>query len=106
MLHELGSFLLKGTRGEDIICRYGGEEFVAVFPNATLENASKRADELRCGVKELSVYHLGMPLRKCTISIGVASFPEHGRTSEEIIKAADNALYRAKNEGRDRVVTS
>ena len=106
MLHELGSFLLKSTRGEDIVCRYGGEEFVAVFPNATLENAAKRADELRRGIKELAVFHLGMPLRKCTISMGVASFPEHGRTSEEIIKAADNALYRAKNEGRDRVVTS
>ncbi len=103
MLHELGSFLLKNTRGEDIVCRYGGEEFIAVFPNATLENASKRAEDLRLKIKELVVYHLDKPLRKCTISIGVASFPEHGHTSDEIIKAADNALYRAKNEGRDRV---
>ena len=106
MLHELGSFLLKNTRGEDIVCRYGGEEFVAVFPNATLENARQRAEELRLGIKELAVYHLDKPLRKCTISIGVSSFPEHGHTSEEILKTADNALYRAKKEGRDRVVTS
>ena len=105
MLHELGDFLIKNTRGEDIACRYGGEEFVAVFPNTSPENARKRAEDLRLGIKALNVSHLGKPLRKCTISIGVASFPEHGLTPDEVIKAADDALYQSKNEGRDRVVS-
>ena len=104
LLRELGELLIKRTRGEDIVTRYGGEEFVAVFPNATLEDTRLRAEELRQGVKELLVYHMGKPLKKCTISLGVAAFPEHGLTGEEILKNADNALYQAKNEGRDRVV--
>ena len=65
-----------------------------------------RAEELRKGVKELLGYHLGKPLGKCTLSFGVAAFPEHGMTNEGILKSADNALYRAKNEGRDRVVVA
>ena len=104
LLRELGAFLNKNTRGGDIVCRYGGEEFLAVLPGANRENTSQRAEELRQRVKELLVYHLGKPLAKCTISLGVAVFPENGLTSESLLKAADNALYRAKNEGRDRVV--
>ena len=104
LLRELGVFLNKSTRGGDIVCRYGGEEFLAVLPGISIENARLRAEELRQGAKELLVYHLGKPLAKCTISLGVAVFPENGQTSEALLKAADNALYRAKNEGRDRVV--
>ncbi len=104
LLRELGVFLNKSTRGSDIVCRYGGEEFLAVLPGANAENARQRAEELRQGVKELLVYHLGKPLAKCTISLGVAVFPENGLTGESLLKASDNALYRAKNEGRDRVV--
>jgi len=77
-----------------------------VLPSASLENTRLRAEELRKGVKELMVYHLGKPLGKCTLSFGVAAFPEHGMTNEGILKSADNALYRAKNEGRDRVVVA
>jgi diguanylate cyclase (GGDEF)-like protein/PAS domain S-box-containing protein len=106
MLRELGVFLNKSTRGGDVVCRYGGEEFVAVLPNATLEETKLRAEELRKGVKRLLIYHLGKPLAKCTISLGVAVFPEHGQTIDELLKNADNALYRAKNEGRDRVVAA
>ncbi|MEA4890501.1 MAG: diguanylate cyclase [Clostridiaceae bacterium] len=106
LLRELGLFLKKSTRGGDIVCRYGGEEFVALLPNATLEETRLRAEELRLGVKGLLVYHLGKPLGKCTISLGVAAFPECGLTSEALLKNADNALYRAKDEGRDKVVVS
>ncbi len=104
LLRELGIFFKKSTRGGDIACRYGGEEFLIVMPGINKEDAQHRAEELRLGVKELLVYHLGKPLGKCTISLGVAVFPEHGQTIEEMLKAADNALYRAKNDGRDRVV--
>ena len=106
LLRELGAFLKKSVRGVDIVCRYGGEEFVVVLPGATLEETRLRAEELRQGVKELLVYHLGKTLGKCTISLGVAAFPEHGLASEELLKNADNSLYRAKNEGRDRVVVT
>lgn len=106
MLRELGTFLNKNTRGSDIVCRYGGEEFVAVLPGATLEETRFRAEELRKGVKQMTVLHLGKLLEKCTISLGVSAFPEHGLTSEELLKKADNALYQAKSEGRDRVVAA
>ncbi len=106
LLRELGTFLNKSIRSSDIVCRCGGEEFLVVLPGATKENARLRAEELRLGVKELLVYHLGKPLAKCTISIGVAAYPEDEKSIERLLKTADNALYRAKNEGRDRVVTA
>ncbi|MGE4354088.1 MAG: diguanylate cyclase [Oscillospiraceae bacterium] len=104
LLRELGGFLNQSTRGGDVVCRYGGEEFLVVLPGANRENAGQRAEKLRQGVKGLTVYHLGKPLARCTLSLGVAAFPENGTTSETLLKAADNALYRAKDEGRDRVV--
>jgi len=55
-------------------------------------------------VTELRVFHLGKPLGKITISVGVAAFPEHGLTSDEILQSVDTTLYRAKTEGRDQVV--
>ncbi len=106
LLRELGEFLNTHTRGGDIISRYGGEEFVLVLPGATLEDTRLRAEELRRGVTKLRVLHLGKPLGKITISFGVATFPEHGLTNEEILKSADTALYRAKNQGRDQVVVA
>jgi diguanylate cyclase (GGDEF)-like protein/PAS domain S-box-containing protein len=106
LLRELGVFLNNHTRGGDIVSRYGGEEFVVVLPGATLEDTRLWAEELRQGVKELQVYSLGKPLNKCTLSLGVAAFPEHGVASDEILKNADIALYRAKSEGKDRVVVA
>ena len=104
LLRELGAFLNKSVRGGDIVCRYGGEEFLTVLPGADIESARDRAEELRLGVKNMLVYHLGKPLAKCTVSLGVAAFPKNARDSETLLKAADTALYRAKTEGRDRVV--
>ncbi len=106
LLRELGAFLNQSIRGSDIVCRYGGEEFLVVLPGATKENTRERAEEIRCGVKEMLVYHLGKPLAKCTISIGVAVYPEDESSAERLLKSADSALYRAKNEGRDRVVVA
>ncbi len=106
LLRELGVFLRKNTRGGDIVCRFGGEEFIAVLPGATLDETTLRAEELRTGVKQLLVYHLGKPLGKCTLSLGVAAFPEHGLTSQELIKCVDTALYQAKQNGRDRVIVA
>ena len=104
LLRQLGVFLNKSLRSGDIICRYGGEEFLVVLPGITPENAVQRAEELRDGVKNLQVRHLGKLLPQCTLSLGVAVSPRHGTTVDGLLKAADDALYRAKNEGRDQVV--
>lgn len=106
LLRELGTYLNTFTRGGDIVCRYGGEEFLAVLPGATVESAAQRAEQIRRDVSGMVVYHLGKPLEKCTISLGVSVFPANGNTGETLLKAADNALYRAKNEGRNRVVVA
>ena len=104
LLRELASFLNKKARTGDIVCRYGGEEFLAILPGISAEYAEFRAEEFRKGIKTLSVYHLGKMLPQCTVSIGVAVFPVNGLTGEALVKAADNALYRAKREGRNRVI--
>lgn len=106
LLRELGALLNKSIRGSDIVCRYGGEEFLVVLPGASKESTRQRAEELRQAVKDMLVYHLDKPLAKCTISIGVAAYPENETNVERLLKAADNALYRAKHEGRDRVVAA
>jgi len=104
MLRALGEFLLKRTRGEDIACRYGGEEFVVILAGMTVADALTRADSLRESAKHLAVPYAGQVLGKITLSMGVAAFPTHGDTPEGLLHAADRALYRAKGEGRDRVV--
>ena len=106
ILRELGTFLLEQFRSEDIVCRFGGEEFIVILPGASLDNTRKRAESLRKAVKQLDVYHHGTLLNKITLSIGVASFPDHGEDAEALLRAVDQALYRAKNEGRDQVVVA
>ncbi len=104
VLRELGLFLRSNVRGEDIACRYGGEEFVLIMPNASLKITKKRAEKLREGVKHLTVEFNNQVLDSLTISLGLAMLPEQGSTGEIILRAADGALYEAKQTGRDRVV--
>jgi diguanylate cyclase (GGDEF)-like protein len=103
LLRAFGDFLIKNTRGQDIACRYGGEEFVVVLSDTTLAGALKRADILREEVRQLKVHYGGQLLGMVSISIGLALFPDHGTTIAEVLRAADQALYSAKREGRDRV---
>jgi len=104
LLRELGEFLRTRTRREDIACRYGGEEFVLVLPEATIEVTRQRGERLRDEFKRLNVQHRGQSLGAVSLSIGVAVFPDHGLTVEDLLRASDQALYRAKAEGRNRVV--
>jgi diguanylate cyclase (GGDEF)-like protein len=104
VLRELGSFLKKCIRGSDIACRYGGEELTLILPEASLEITKQRAETIREQVKQLMLEHRRQPLGVITLSLGVACFPEHGKSGEAVIHAADAALYCAKREGRDRVV--
>ncbi len=104
LLHALGTFLTQRVGVEDMVCRYGGEEFVIVLSGASLEDAHKRAEELCMHVRTLSVQHRDVVMGTITISLGVAVFPTHGTTCTDVIRNADNALYRAKSSGRNRVV--
>jgi diguanylate cyclase (GGDEF)-like protein/PAS domain S-box-containing protein len=104
LLIALGHMIQDQVRREDIACRYGGEEFLLIMPGATLEITLDRAKEVNQGVKKL--HQENHALKPITISAGVAVFPDHGATGKEVVRAADAALYRAKEEGRDRVVTS
>ena len=106
VLQKLGVFLLEYFRNEDIACRFGGEEFILILPDAPLDGTRKRAESLRKAIKQLDVDHRGKFLNKITLSIGVAAFPDHGNDAETLLRAVDQALYRAKNEGRDRVVVA
>jgi diguanylate cyclase (GGDEF)-like protein len=103
VLKTVGQVLAGGMRRGDITCRYGGEEFTIVAPGAGLEDAQRRADALRQAVAAINLVHNGRPLGAITCSLGVAAFPLHGATPAEVLQAADEALYRAKNGGRNRV---
>ena len=103
LLRTLGDFLKKNTRGQDIACRYGGEEFALVLTDSNLAGALHRAEVLREQVKQLSVEYAGQILGTVSVSIGVAIYPDHGSTMSEVLRASDQALYAAKREGRDRV---
>jgi diguanylate cyclase (GGDEF)-like protein/PAS domain S-box-containing protein len=103
VLRMLSEFLLGNIRGGDIVCRYGGDEIVLILPEVSLEDGRRRAEQLREGVKNLELTVNGHLLDEFTISLGVASFPEHGLTAETLLRAADAALYQAKDNGRDYV---
>jgi diguanylate cyclase (GGDEF)-like protein/PAS domain S-box-containing protein len=103
VLRETASFLVKSVRAEDIVCRFGGEEFVIILPMADLRAAHARAERIRLKIRELSAMHQGESMGVITVSIGVAELPDHGTTAKELVGAADAALYRAKHNGRDRV---
>ena len=104
VLRETAAFLSKSIRVEDIVCRFGGEEFVVILPTADVNAAHGRAERIRSKIRELTVLHQGQSLGRITISVGVAALPLHGTTPKDLLEAADAALYRAKREGRDRVV--
>jgi len=103
VLREVGKFLLQNVRAEDITCRFGGEEFLVIFPETTLESVIERASELRAGINQIVIPNQGQAAGHISVSIGLASFPEHGTTSPELLQAADNALYQAKAAGRDQL---
>ena len=105
MLRSVGDFLGSSVRGEDVACRFGGEEFVVILPRASLENTRRRAEALREGMKSLQP-EPSASRPSVTISIGVACSPDHAETREQLVHAADVALYRAKAGGRDRVVVA
>jgi diguanylate cyclase (GGDEF)-like protein len=110
--HSVGDAVLVGVsrcmqsmaRVEDILCRYGGEEFVLVMTTASLDTVHERAERVREGVRRMNIAHHGRQLGPVTISIGIAIHPDHSETASDAMQAADAALYRAKQSGRNRTI--
>jgi diguanylate cyclase (GGDEF)-like protein len=92
------------ARPEDILCRFGGEEFVLVLTNIEPAALIQRADNLRASIPKLEIVHEEQPIGPITLSIGLAIFPNDGDSAEEVLQVADAAMYQAKKAGRDRVV--
>jgi diguanylate cyclase (GGDEF)-like protein len=105
-LQTLADILQGQFRDSDIVCRYGGEEFVVVMPCATREAARDKADQLCEAVREKPIVHEGRDLGGLTVSVGVASWPDNVEKPDQILSVADRALYRAKTAGRNRVEVS
>lgn len=99
----IGRLLQAQTRDSDCVGRYGGDEFLLVMPEMSLENAFEHAEIWREGIKAM-VFQTGDQVVNVTISIGIAAFPENGSSVDALIKAADHAMYLAKEQGRDRTV--
>jgi diguanylate cyclase (GGDEF)-like protein len=106
VLRSLAGLMQKHARGGDILCRYGGEEFAMIMPEMTAAIAAGRAARLCEAARLLNVQYGGHALGRITISAGVAVFPEHAADAAELLRAADAALYAAKEGGRDRVALS
>lgn len=102
VLRSLAARLREHSRAEDIPCRYGGEEFLLVLPNMSRDDALTRGEHWRQDIEMMRIEVGGLTL-SITISIGIATFPNHGDTRETLIQAADKALYTAKHNGRNRV---
>jgi diguanylate cyclase (GGDEF)-like protein len=106
VLRQMGNLLRTYFRGEDVACRYGGEEFTVIMPDASVEATQRRAEQLREAMKKDVAQLNGQALAAVSLSIGVSSFPADGATAEALLRSADNALYRAKKQGRDCVVAA
>jgi diguanylate cyclase (GGDEF)-like protein len=103
-LRESSRLLRENLRKSDIACRYGGEEFLLVLPDSALEDASQRLEQIRSRFESMEIRREGQLLATITFSAGIATAPEHGSTPEELLRAADAALYAAKQAGRNRVL--
>jgi diguanylate cyclase (GGDEF)-like protein len=106
ILRELGGLLLRQIRGEDIACRYGGDEFILILPDASREVTRERAEFICEHARHVHIQFDGQSLAAVTLSLGIAVFPEHGATSTTLLRTVDAALYRAKREGRARVAVA
>ncbi len=101
VLREVSKLLTLELRKSDIACRYGGEEFLIILYDTVFQDASERIEQLRQKISNLQFHFVA--LFSITVSFGVAMFPENGNNSEELIKAADQALYVSKKTGRNKV---
>ncbi len=105
VLWKIGMFLKNSIRGEDIACRYGGEELIVILPGCSPEDCLQKANEIRQGIEKLTVV-VKKREHRVTVSIGISSFPQNGELIDEVIRAADDAMYEAKKAGRNCIVSA
>lgn len=103
LLSAVGTAIREAVREIDAACRYGGEEFLLLLPDCSYGDALARAEDLRARIAAIRQRAGAPAFPPPTASLGVASFPMHGNSDSELVAAADAALYRAKQGGRDRV---
>ena len=106
VLRSMAGLFQKYFRGEDIVCRLGGEEFTFILPESSAENAAKRVDKLRLIAENHSITYKEQLLGSITFSAGIAAYPGNGLTAEELLRAADTSLYESKANGRNCVTVS
>ncbi len=104
VLREVAGALGRSTRGSDVASRYGGEEFLVLLPECPFDAALRKAEQMRKEIAKLELQYDSRPLGPVTVSLGVAAFPDHAKESAELLRHADEALYLAKQAGRNRVV--
>ena len=102
LIREIAALLLQVRRPGDIAGRFGGEEFVCLYPGTAAEEAKRRAEQIRIRVESKPI-ELRREVTRVTVSIGVAAFPQDGTTVESLLQAADRRLYQAKSKGRNQV---
>lgn len=105
-LRELAQLFLSKVRNDDVVCRFGGEEFLMILPDADLPSVLARAEEIRSKAQSMAVVFHQQPLPALTLSIGAAVYPHHGDAPQQVVRAADQALYKAKRNGRNQIVVS
>lgn len=103
VLAGVGELLGKHIRKSDVACRFGGDEFILILPECSLEDTVLRAEALRHVVEAASFRIDGADIGTVTLSVGVSSLPEHAMDAAGMLRAADKALYAAKHKGRNRV---
>lgn len=106
LLSNLGQLLLANTRAEDTVSRYGGEEFLIILPEFSLEAACQWAEQICAQARTLKLKHHLALHDHLTVSLGVALFPDHGATIQQLLYQADMALYQAKHRGRNQVAVA
>jgi diguanylate cyclase (GGDEF)-like protein len=102
VLAQFSSMLTSLMRAEDVVCRYGGEEFTVLLLDTDAHAARKRAEEVCEATRALTLEHRRQALSSITVSIGIAMHPTDGEDPNRLMRLADEALYRAKHEGRNR----
>ena len=106
LLAKFAEVVLRSVRNEDVVCRYGGEEFTVLLLEADAPAAARCAEIIRSAVAAMSIEHRQVQLPHVSVSIGLSVFPHDGRGGEALLRRADTALYAAKKNGRNRVIAA
>jgi diguanylate cyclase (GGDEF)-like protein/PAS domain S-box-containing protein len=106
ILRELGHILQENVRKSDIACRFGGEEFVLVLLDSSLESSRQHLEKICARVRELQVRYGEQLLGTMTLSVGIVEAPRQNMTAVDLLRAADEVMYAAKHAGRNRIIAS